>query len=336
MKSRKRSVGKRGRAGLTIAIVVAVATSVISMATAAPAATNLPTAPRSPAAGPHERRRAPALDRAAHSGGSRDHRATSSRRSAAAWPAGSRVFRSRATTQVFPGLKNGKTYTFRVAARSAAGTGPRSVLTSAIVVGTPMAPTAVKVAARLGDRRCSPGRRPPRTTARSSGATSSPRSRGIAVIKRQTLSRAATLAIVNGLKNGVGYRFTLRARNARGSGPPSKRSNTIIPKPLNAAPPPAAGYFTQLPPGAALPSSAACAARVHQSSWEPRADNDTANHTVPKQPVKLASTFPYDATWQTNDRPAHHRQLHAEPPTRSSSGRRASGDGPTTSCARRP
>ena len=64
MKSRKRSVGKRGRAGLTIAIVVAVATSVISMATAAPAATNLPSAPRSPVAGPTNGGARAALDRA--------------------------------------------------------------------------------------------------------------------------------------------------------------------------------------------------------------------------------------------------------------------------------
>ena len=41
------------------------------------------------------------------------------------------------------------------------------------------------------------------------------------------------------------------------------------------------GTFTTLPPGSALPSEQVCAARVHRSSWEPRADNERANHTVP-------------------------------------------------------
>jgi hypothetical protein len=36
-----------------------------------------------------------------------------------------------------------------------------------------------------------------------------------------------------------------------------------------------------LPPGAALPSEATCAARVHKSTWEPRPANKTANSHVP-------------------------------------------------------
>jgi hypothetical protein len=35
-----------------------------------------------------------------------------------------------------------------------------------------------------------------------------------------------------------------------------------------------------LPPGSALPSDATCAARVTRSSWEPRPQNNTANHTT--------------------------------------------------------
>ena len=302
MKSRERSVGKRGRTGLTVGIVIAVVSSVVGgLATAAPAATNLPTAPGSSSAGPTNGGSLVPWVAPAQSG-------SSAISSYVVTPflgnvAGrSRVFRSKATTQVFPGLKNGRTYSFRIAARSAAGTGPRSVATSAIIIGTPMAPTAVKARAGAASALLTWS-----APARNNGAIV----RGYVVttisgnraVKRQALGRAATLAVVNGLHNGVGYRFTLRAKNARGIGPASKRSNTIIPKPLTAAKPPAAGYFTQLPPGAALPSGATCAARVHQSSWEPRSDNDTANHTVPKQPVHLASTFPYTAAWQANDRP---------------------------------
>src|SRR5215468_6456702 len=39
------------------------------------------------------------------------------------------------------------------------------------------------------------------------------------------------------------------------------------------------GSFTTLPPGSALPSDAECAARVRRSSWEPRPENEVANHT---------------------------------------------------------
>src|SRR5207248_16357 len=51
-----------------------------------------------------------------------------------------------------------------------------------------------------------------------------------------------------------------------------------------AAPPPSGGYFTgmqglgSLP---SLPSDSQAASVVHRSSWEPRPDNYTANHTVP-------------------------------------------------------
>jgi hypothetical protein len=39
--------------------------------------------------------------------------------------------------------------------------------------------------------------------------------------------------------------------------------------------------FTLLPPGSPLPSDATCAALVQGSSWEPRPQNATANHTNP-------------------------------------------------------
>jgi hypothetical protein len=48
-----------------------------------------------------------------------------------------------------------------------------------------------------------------------------------------------------------------------------------------APPPPAGGYFNRLPAGATLPSEATCAAAIHRSTWEPRADNTAANNKVP-------------------------------------------------------
>ncbi len=64
------------------------------------------------------------------------------------------------------------------------------------------------------------------------------------------------------------------------------------------SPLPDAGYFTTLPPGAALPSDAACASRVHRSPWEPRNDNAVPNRTKPDKPLELADNSSYNATWQ--------------------------------------
>jgi autotransporter family porin len=57
------------------------------------------------------------------------------------------------------------------------------------------------------------------------------------------------------------------------------------------AAPAAGGYFQMLPPGSALPSEADCAARVRRSSWEPRADNYTANHTSVTNTLSNFSQF---------------------------------------------
>jgi hypothetical protein len=66
---------------------------------------------------------------------------------------------------------------------------------------------------------------------------------------------------------------------------------------------PVDGYFKTLPVGAALPSDATCAARVHRTAWEPRGGNTIANHVKPKQPVVLANDPAYDATFQQTYKP---------------------------------
>ena len=50
------------------------------------------------------------------------------------------TFRSKATTEIVAGLKNGTAYTFRIAAKNAKGTGRRSAPTNPVRVGVPAAP----------------------------------------------------------------------------------------------------------------------------------------------------------------------------------------------------
>jgi len=54
-----------------------------------------------------------------------------------------------------------------------------------------------------------------------------------------------------------------------------------MPTPVPTTSPPivSGGRFNTLSPGSVLPSDAECAARVSRSSWEPRPENTTANHT---------------------------------------------------------
>jgi hypothetical protein len=62
---------------------------------------------------------------------------------------------------------------------------------------------------------------------------------------------------------------------------PLLAAGTMSPAYASADPPPPDGYFALRPPGEALPSQHACATQVHRSSWEPRPDNDAANHRMP-------------------------------------------------------
>ena len=66
--------------------------------------------------------------------------------------------------------------------------------------------------------------------------------------------------------------------------------------------PPAAGYFTMSAPGSPLPSGAECAARVHRSSWEPRPENTTANHTTPPAAFALGSFSQWSSAWNATYR----------------------------------
>ncbi|HSH18632.1 MAG TPA: malectin domain-containing carbohydrate-binding protein [Candidatus Saccharimonadales bacterium] len=54
-----------------------------------------------------------------------------------------------------------------------------------------------------------------------------------------------------------------------------------------ATPPPAGGYFQQVPAGqfSSLPDDATAASRVKRSPWEPRPENYSKNNSVPPQPV---------------------------------------------------
>jgi hypothetical protein len=137
-----------------------------------------------------------------------------------------------ATTATVTGLTNGTTYTFKVAATNAVGTGPQSAASNAVTPsGTtaPDAPTNVTATGAAASATVS-------WTAPSNGGsaitsyTVTPYA-GSTALTATTVSGSppATTATVTGLTNGTSYTFKVAATNAVGTGPQSAASNAVTP-----------------------------------------------------------------------------------------------------------
>ena len=106
--------------------------------------------------------------------------------------------------------------------------GQLSVLTNPVTIGVPTAPSAVSALGRAG---MAVVRWKAPATANGSRITAyvvTPYLNGVAQSVR-VLSARATSAKISGLKAGQSYRFTVAARNRRGTGPRSGPSNAVTP-----------------------------------------------------------------------------------------------------------
>ena len=137
-----------------------------------------------------------------------------------------RTFASTATTQVVTGLTNGTTYTFRVAAKNAIGTGAQSAGSSAMTVGAPLAPAAPSAVAANASASVSwvaPGTNGSAIT----GYVVTPFV-GSAAQPSTTFASTATTQTVTGLTDGTTYTFRVAAKNAIGTGPQSAASSAVV------------------------------------------------------------------------------------------------------------
>jgi hypothetical protein len=137
-----------------------------------------------------------------------------------------------ATSTTITGLTNGVSYTFRVSATSAVGTGPASEPSNAVTPSAPTAPAApTGVSATPGNASATVTWSAPAAVGRPITSYTITPYIGTEARPATTItgSPPATSATITGLTNGVTYTFTVTATNAVGSGPASAASNAATP-----------------------------------------------------------------------------------------------------------
>jgi phospholipase C len=147
-------------------------------------------------------------------------------------PQPTQTFSSAATSVTISGLKNARTYMFRVAAINGRGVGVPAV-SAPLTVGAPTAPSSLTASAGNGTatvRWTAPTTNNGSVTSgytvtAYSGATFL----GPIPKRRESFASTSTTATVSGLLNGTTYTFTVAATNANGTGPNSVASNPVTP-----------------------------------------------------------------------------------------------------------
>jgi hypothetical protein len=136
------------------------------------------------------------------------------------------TFAATATSGAVGGLTNGTTYTFRVAAKNAVGTGTRSAASKPVVAGAPAAPWGVSASASGAGRATVHWNAPANNGAVITGYVVTPYLAGVAQPAR-TFTTAATTQALTGLATAHVYTFRVAAKNSRGTGPLSAASNAV-------------------------------------------------------------------------------------------------------------
>jgi hypothetical protein len=133
-----------------------------------------------------------------------------------------------ALSQVFTGLANGTTYTFKVAAKNAIGTGPQSAATISITVGAPTAPggASASVGGSAGTVALH-WTAPANNGSAITGYIVTPYVGGSVGQTPIVFNSSATSEQIAGLASHVSYTFRVAAKNARGTGPASAASNAV-------------------------------------------------------------------------------------------------------------
>ncbi len=140
------------------------------------------------------------------------------------------------TSCTVTGLTNGSTYTFKVSAKNANGTGADSAASNAVTPAAPPVPSApLNPTATAGNAQA--------TVSWSAPASGSPFTLYTVTAvedptKSCTAMPPATSCTITGLTNGTPYTFTVTASNASGTGAASAVSNAVTPQAPSSNPAP--------------------------------------------------------------------------------------------------
>ena len=132
---------------------------------------------------------------------------------------------SAATTETVTGLTNAKSYTFKVAAANARGTGPQSASSAPIAVGSPTAPSGVTATA--GHKAATVHWTAPGNNGAAITSYTVIPYIGTVAQAAHVFHSAATTETVGGLTTGQHYTFRVEATNSRGTGPQSVGSTAV-------------------------------------------------------------------------------------------------------------
>jgi hypothetical protein len=139
---------------------------------------------------------------------------------------GINVFNSTKTSQVIYGLKNGHSYTFKVAAKNSVGWSRLSARSDFVTVGVPLPPGAVSAVPGKGRATVSWHAPPSNNGSAVNSYRVTPLLDGAAQAAR-TFNSTLTHQVITGLQGGKPYTFEVAAHNRNGFSTPSNVSATI-------------------------------------------------------------------------------------------------------------
>src|SRR5690242_868889 len=137
------------------------------------------------------------------------------------------VYKSAAVSQVFSGLKNGVSYTFKVRAHNKVGSGPFSVPSQPVRVGAPVAPATPLTARGNATVRVN-WKAPANNGAPITGYVVTP-FKGTVAQTPHVFNSTALAQNITGLTNAAAYTFKVAAKNSRGTGAASAASAPATP-----------------------------------------------------------------------------------------------------------
>lgn len=142
-------------------------------------------------------------------------------------PLSTNVFNSTATSQVIYGLRNGRSYTFKVAAKNSVGWSRLSARSGEVTIGVPLAPPTPTAVSGKTDATVSWHAPESDNGSAVNSYRVTPFLDGATQVA-QTFNSTQTHEVITGLHGGHPYTFEVEAHNRNGWSDPSDSSQPVV------------------------------------------------------------------------------------------------------------